>query len=522
MVMLKDNKGIYNNFTSKSVVYTTATALLSLGVIAFQGTKDDLKLNTSTVQAKQLLLTKKDSIRVDKAKKDSVDHTALVDYKVNAKKADKVAVIQDLKEATKDTGVQLVKPDAKKPAVNNIDKKGILVDDNLVDGSRAVKESDTKEGTYLLLVDNKGKKIGWVSKDKFATTVVSQPTKEKDVINDIKQEESQKTETDNNVKDTVKQDNNNTESTVKTDNNVNSEHGSTTSNTSNMDVSDIIKTQSTKGNHYMKIKDVNDTYDSPNTDDKTKNINTKQQYVDVVDRLVLPNQEVWLKGANDKYYLESNMEDNTGKFLTVDTKDAKEAAAIAGKNVKDIEFMNPGMNSNPLPSNGYVIQTETISTYDATKYATNGNDREQADFINKLKGYRSIAKKYNVLPSIMVAQATVESQHGTSGLAVKDNNLFGVKGTYKGNGSNWSTAEDGANGYYTINASFRSYPNWRESVEDYSNLLANSGLYPGVKGDTDPVSAITKIKNSGYATAHNYVSAIMNIVNKYHLTDLDK
>ncbi|MEJ1300404.1 glucosaminidase domain-containing protein [Latilactobacillus sakei] len=41
-------------------------------------------------------------------------------------------------------------------------------------------------------------------------------------------------------------------------------------------------------------------------------------------------------------------------------------------------------------------------------------------------------KKHQVLPSIIIAQAIIESDWGRSDLATKANNLFGVKGQYQG------------------------------------------------------------------------------------------
>lgn len=52
----------------------------------------------------------------------------------------------------------------------------------------------------------------------------------------------------------------------------------------------------------------------------------------------------------------------------------------------------------------------------------------QADFLKKTaKQATKVAKKYGVYPSVMIAQAIVESGWGQSGLAVNANNLFGMK-----------------------------------------------------------------------------------------------
>lgn len=56
-----------------------------------------------------------------------------------------------------------------------------------------------------------------------------------------------------------------------------------------------------------------------------------------------------------------------------------------------------------------------------------------ADFIKSLvPGAQNVYKKYNVLASLVIAQGCLESAYGTSGLAQKAHNLFGIKGTYNG------------------------------------------------------------------------------------------
>ena len=50
-------------------------------------------------------------------------------------------------------------------------------------------------------------------------------------------------------------------------------------------------------------------------------------------------------------------------------------------------------------------------------------------------------EKYQILPSLTIAQACLESGFGTSELAKKGNNLFGIKGDYNGNSITIKTKE---------------------------------------------------------------------------------
>ncbi len=166
--------------------------------------------------------------------------------------------------------------------------------------------------------------------------------------------------------------------------------------------------------------------------------------------------------------------------------------------------------------------------------AVSANDR----FIEKVgKLARKDMKKTGVLASVTIAQAIVESAYGTSTLARYANNLFGMKAALSGDqwGSKWSgrvyrksTLEYGRGGYYTITASFRRYSSWANSIRDHSAYLSGARLpngslrYKGITTTKSYRKAARIIKNGGYATAPNYVSALCNVIERYDLTRFDK
>ena len=56
--------------------------------------------------------------------------------------------------------------------------------------------------------------------------------------------------------------------------------------------------------------------------------------------------------------------------------------------------------------------------------------KQKKDFIKKVGPIaQAVDKSYDLLPSITIAQACLESNYGQSDLSQKYNNLFGVKGT---------------------------------------------------------------------------------------------
>ena len=93
----------------------------------------------------------------------------------------------------------------------------------------------------------------------------------------------------------------------------------------------------------------------------------------------------------------------------------------------------------------------------------------QNDFINKIKdGAIKGWEKYQILPSLTLAQASLESNFGQSKLAKEGNNLFGIKGDYKGESITINTREQKKDGsWITVDAEFAKYPDQATSVEEH-------------------------------------------------------
>ena len=159
-------------------------------------------------------------------------------------------------------------------------------------------------------------------------------------------------------------------------------------------------------------------------------------------------------------------------------------------------------------------------------------------FIEKVAPMAQADQKANgILASITLAQAILESGWGRSELAVNANNLFGMKKSLSGNtwtGSTWDgksayskeTKEVYASGSATVQADFRAYRSWQESVGDHSAYLlgAKKGSalrYEGLKGCTDYRKAARIIKDGGYATSPTYVEKLCSLIEEWKLTQYD-
>lgn len=150
--------------------------------------------------------------------------------------------------------------------------------------------------------------------------------------------------------------------------------------------------------------------------------------------------------------------------------------------------------------------------------------REEA-FIEEVANEAIIFKEeYGIMPSITIAQAILESNWGQSGLARNENNYFGIKGT--SDAPQYNTREY-TDEWIEIEASFRSYDSWEDSMEDYAKLLANGPswndeLYQDVIGAEHYEEAAYALKEAGYATDPTYPEKIISLIEQYELDRFDE
>ena len=148
---------------------------------------------------------------------------------------------------------------------------------------------------------------------------------------------------------------------------------------------------------------------------------------------------------------------------------------------------------------------------------------------NIIPAAQNVARGKDIYTSVMIAQAALESGWGTSSLSKAPNhNLFGVKGSYNGQSVNMQTLEDsGGQNYYSIQADFRKYPSYQESLEDYADKIVNgiSGaplFYSGAwKSKTNSYQDATAYLTGRYATDTAYGSKLNRIIEQFGLTKYD-
>ena len=146
-------------------------------------------------------------------------------------------------------------------------------------------------------------------------------------------------------------------------------------------------------------------------------------------------------------------------------------------------------------------------------------------FIEKIAYYvQQYGPGYDIrVVSPIIAQACIESAFGKSKLSAQYHNYFGLTcGTgWTGKSVSMKTWEEYTPGVKTdITQNFRVYDSMAAGVKGYFEFIQYP-RYKNLKGVTDPKTYLELIKKDGYATASNYVSANMAIIQQYGLTKYD-
>ena len=150
---------------------------------------------------------------------------------------------------------------------------------------------------------------------------------------------------------------------------------------------------------------------------------------------------------------------------------------------------------------------------------------DKESFIQKVaEKVRKYAPLYGIgVHSPIIAQAIVESGWGSSVLASRYNNYFGLKcgSSWKGGSVNMATREEYKPGVVTnIRDNFRTYEDFDAGIRGYFEFIGYS-RYANLKGVTNPREYCEKLKSDGYATSSSYVDTLMRVIQENNLTRFD-
>lgn len=153
----------------------------------------------------------------------------------------------------------------------------------------------------------------------------------------------------------------------------------------------------------------------------------------------------------------------------------------------------------------------------------------QAAFIQQIAPYAmEVAQANDLYPSVMIAQALLETGYGSSALSQAPYyNLFGVKG-YDGQNVVYLPTSEYLNGEWVVmNEPFRQYSSYYESFQDQANVLLSTMWganhhYQGVwRSNTSSYTDATAWLTGRYATDPGYGSKLNSLIASYNLTQYD-
>ena len=148
----------------------------------------------------------------------------------------------------------------------------------------------------------------------------------------------------------------------------------------------------------------------------------------------------------------------------------------------------------------------------------------QAKFINRIApAAQQIGREYDLYPSIIIAQAALESDWGCSTLGkAPNNNLFGVKGYFARQTVAQPTTEYDDQGHkLQVVSNFRQYASEYEALRDYAQTL-EAPLYQGVhRQNTKDYRDATRALRGRYATDPEYDRKLNQLIDTYRLTKYD-
>lgn len=207
----------------------------------------------------------------------------------------------------------------------------------------------------------------------------------------------------------------------------------------------------------------------------------------------------------------------------------------------------PDVEDNPViaqrePTEKKVVVESIPKTEPKTKKKVKITAHELSEIAEVKEVIVKQAKKFNIPPSIKMAQYAVESGWGRNSIATNNKNYFGIKKKREKNQLTdvektlitgfvkRKTNEYNKNGKYQIEANFYVYKNRWASINHHSRFLRdridnkkNQGYAKMANLKlTDYKGWANALQESGYSTAPDYAKKLINIIERHELYRWDR
>jgi flagellum-specific peptidoglycan hydrolase FlgJ len=219
------------------------------------------------------------------------------------------------------------------------------------------------------------------------------------------------------------------------------------------------------------------------------------------------------------------------RFVSIDKEDQENEDYPRQQTVEMHRLSSLGNYTVKRPLNSELTEygEELIDNYPAPfDFSANTTTQEFIDSF--AQDAQILGQDYDIFASVLIAQAILESGSGSSVLSsAPHHNLFGIKGSHTGKSIVLPTMEDNGRGeLFEIQAAFRSYGSYRDSMVDYVKLIRG-----GITGNTDFYQEVwrSKAKNylratdsltGTYATDTEYSKKLNSLIAVYELTKYDE
>jgi flagellum-specific peptidoglycan hydrolase FlgJ len=191
----------------------------------------------------------------------------------------------------------------------------------------------------------------------------------------------------------------------------------------------------------------------------------------------------------------------------------------------------PALTSPVKKANNVTVKDDTRRV-NATSTSETITWTDNASFIKAIApSAQKLADQYGLYPSVMIAQAALESGFGASKLSKEANNLFGIKFSSGDEGKFEKydiPSDEFINGIrVTLPASFRKYATISDSLLDNAKLLANglswnAKFYQGTwRKNARTYQEATQSLTGKYATDPNYHTKLNQLIVTWDLTKYD-
>ncbi len=157
-----------------------------------------------------------------------------------------------------------------------------------------------------------------------------------------------------------------------------------------------------------------------------------------------------------------------------------------------------------------------------------GYGQEEVNSFTQQYGHIAVQQmiEFDIPASIILAQAFLESKHGTSQLARTHNNFFGIKSRSNWEGSSvvMKSAEYKHNKRFVKKSAFRKYDYPEDSWRDHSAFLSSGNRYRKLfeKGSFDYKGWARGLQKAGYATDPKYAKKLIGLIERHHFNDFDR